>query len=85
MPLVSLVIHIEPPPTPTFMKSAPASAKYLKPSASTTFPAPIFTSSPYDHHITIALALGADFVMMGRYFARFDESPTRVVKKVQFL
>ena len=35
----------------------------------------------YDHHITIALALGADFVMMGRYFARFDESPTRVVKR----
>ena len=35
----------------------------------------------HDHHITIALALGADFVMMGRYFARFDESPTRIVKK----
>ncbi len=35
----------------------------------------------HDYHITIALALGADFVMMGRYFARFDESPTRVVKK----
>ncbi len=35
----------------------------------------------HDHHITIALALGADFVMLGRYFARFDESPTRVVKK----
>lgn len=34
-----------------------------------------------DHHITIALALGADFVMMGRYFARFDESPTRIIKK----
>ena len=34
----------------------------------------------YDHHITLALAMGADFVMMGRYFARFDESPTRVVK-----
>lgn len=34
----------------------------------------------HDHHITIALALGADFVMMGRYFARFDESPTKVVK-----
>jgi len=34
----------------------------------------------HDYHITIALALGADFVMMGRYFARFDESPTRVVK-----
>ena len=35
----------------------------------------------HDHHITIALALGADYVMMGRYFARFDESPTRVVKR----
>ena len=34
----------------------------------------------HDHHITLALAMGADFVMMGRYFARFDESPTRVVK-----
>ena len=34
----------------------------------------------HDHHITIALALGTDFVMMGRYFARFDESPTRVLK-----
>ena len=30
----------------------------------------------YDYHITIALAMGADFVMLGRYFARFDESPT---------
>ncbi len=29
-----------------------------------------------DHHITLALAMGADFVMLGRYFARFDESPT---------
>lgn len=35
----------------------------------------------HDHHITIALALGADFVMMGRYFARFDESPTRVIRR----
>lgn len=35
----------------------------------------------HDYHITIALALGADFVMMGRYFARFDESPTRIIKK----
>ena len=35
----------------------------------------------HDYHITLALALGADFVMMGRYFARFDESPTRVIKK----
>lgn len=33
----------------------------------------------YDHHITLALAMGADFVMLGRYFARFDESPTRRV------
>ena len=31
----------------------------------------------YDHHITLALAMGADFVMLGRYFARFDESPTQ--------
>lgn len=30
----------------------------------------------YDHHIALALAMGADFVMLGRYFARFDESPT---------
>ena len=30
----------------------------------------------YDYHITLALAMGADFVMLGRYFARFDESPT---------
>ncbi len=30
----------------------------------------------HDYHITLALAMGADFVMQGRYFARFDESPT---------
>jgi IMP dehydrogenase len=30
----------------------------------------------HDHHVTLALAMGADFVMLGRYFARFDESPT---------
>ena len=30
----------------------------------------------YDYHITVALAMGADFMMLGRYFARFDESPT---------
>ena len=34
----------------------------------------------HDYHITLALAMGADFVMMGRYFARFDESPTPKVK-----
>jgi IMP dehydrogenase len=33
-----------------------------------------------DYHITIALAMGADFVMMGRYFARFDEAPGRKVR-----
>ncbi len=30
----------------------------------------------YDYHMTLALAMGADFIMQGRYFARFDESPT---------
>jgi len=30
----------------------------------------------HDYHFTIALAMGADFLMLGRYFARFDESPT---------
>ncbi|NLP14876.1 MAG: IMP dehydrogenase [Clostridium sp.] len=34
----------------------------------------------HDYHIVLALAMGADFVMMGRYFARFDESPTKKVK-----
>lgn len=29
-----------------------------------------------DYHMTLALAMGADFIMLGRYFARFDESPT---------
>ena len=33
----------------------------------------------YDHHITLSLAMGADFVMLGRYFARFDESPSQRV------
>ena len=33
----------------------------------------------HDHHITLALAMGADFVMLGRYFARFDESPSAKV------
>ncbi len=33
----------------------------------------------YDYHMTLALAMGADFLMLGRYFARFDESPTRRV------
>ena len=35
----------------------------------------------HDCHITLSLAMGADFVMMGRYFARFDESPSRIIKR----
>ena len=34
----------------------------------------------HDYHVVLALAMGADFVMMGRYFARFDESPTKKIK-----
>ena len=34
----------------------------------------------HDYHITLALAMGSDFVMLGRYFSRFDESPTNKVK-----
>ncbi len=33
----------------------------------------------HDHHLTLALAMGADFIMLGRYFARFDESPSNKV------
>ena len=33
----------------------------------------------HDHHITLALAMGADFIMLGRYFARFDESPSNKI------
>ncbi|GAB3448173.1 IMP dehydrogenase [Actinophytocola sediminis] len=29
----------------------------------------------HDYHVALALAMGADFVMMGRYFARFDQAP----------
>lgn len=32
-----------------------------------------------DYHMTLALAMGADFLMLGRYFARFDESPTNKI------
>lgn len=34
----------------------------------------------HDYHVTLALAMGADFMMLGRYFSRFDESPTNKVK-----
>ena len=33
----------------------------------------------HDYHVTLALAFGADFVMLGRYFARFDEAPNKLV------
>ncbi|MBP3390240.1 MAG: IMP dehydrogenase [Clostridia bacterium] len=33
----------------------------------------------HDHHMTLALAMGSDFIMLGRYFARFDESPTNKI------
>lgn len=33
-----------------------------------------------DYHMVLALSMGADFIMMGRYFARFDESPTKRLK-----
>jgi len=40
----------------------------------------------YDYHMTLALAMGADFIMLGRYFARFDESPTnRLIVNGQFV
>ena len=34
----------------------------------------------HDYHMTLALAMGADFMMLGRYFSRFDESPTDRIK-----
>ena len=34
----------------------------------------------YDYHMTQALAMGADFLMLGRYFSRFDESPTNKIQ-----
>jgi len=33
----------------------------------------------HDYHMTLALAMGADFIMLGRYFSRFDESPTNII------
>lgn len=33
----------------------------------------------HDYHVTLALAMGSDFCMLGRYFSRFDESPTNKV------
>ena len=40
----------------------------------------------HDYHMTLALAMGADFMMLGRYFARFDESPTpRIMVNGQYV
>ena len=40
----------------------------------------------HDYHMTLALAMGANFIMLGRYFARFDESPTnRVLVNGQYM
>ena len=47
--------------------------------ASTSRSAPMAALS-HDYHMTLALAMGADFLMLGRYFSRFDESPTDKVK-----
>ena len=33
----------------------------------------------HDYHMTLALAMGSDFIMLGRYFSRFEESPTNKV------
>lgn len=34
----------------------------------------------HDYHMTLALAMGADFLMLGRYFSRFDESPSDKIR-----
>jgi IMP dehydrogenase len=35
----------------------------------------------HDYHMVLALAMGADFIMLGRYFARFDESPSPKIRR----
>ncbi len=54
---------------------ARARAEYLK---NTGIYVPICSDGGivHDYHMTLALAMGADFLMLGRYFSRFDESPT---------
>ena len=34
----------------------------------------------HGYHMALALAMGADVLMLGRYFARFDESPTQMMQ-----
>ena len=61
------------------------SSKWRRPATSTSSETGIYVpicsdgGIVYDHHISLALAMGADFVMLGRYFARFDESPSAKV------
>jgi len=61
------------------MDVAEARDEYLK---STGIYVPICSDGGlvHDYHMVLALAMGADFLMMGRYFARFDESPTKVLR-----
>ncbi len=64
---------------------ARARAEYLK---ETGIYVPICSDGGivHDYHMTLALAMGADFIMLGRYFARFDESPTtKVVINGQYM
>ena len=62
----------------TILEVAKAREKYFK---ETGIYVPICSDGGIDreHQIVLALAMGADFVMMGRYFARFDESPTKKI------
>jgi IMP dehydrogenase len=58
---------------------AKARSEYLK---KTGYYIPICSDGGlvHDYHMILALAMGADFLMMGRYFARFDESPTKKLR-----
>jgi IMP dehydrogenase len=61
------------------MDVAKARDKYLK---ETGLYVPVCSDGGlvHDYHMVLALAMGADFLMMGRYFARFDESPTKKLR-----
>ncbi|GHV51674.1 inosine 5-monophosphate dehydrogenase [Bacteroidia bacterium] len=58
---------------------AQARNKYLK-ETGTYIPICSDGGLVHDYHMVLALAMGADFLMMGRYFARFDESPTKTLR-----
>lgn len=60
------------------MEVAKARNKYFK-ATGTYIPICSDGSIVLDNHVTIALAMGADFVMMGRYFARFEEAPGKKI------